>query len=122
MHKQSKRKAYFFGLYAEILAAIYLIFSGYKILKWRYKTSFGEIDLIAQRKDIIAIVEVKARSTIYDASHALTAHSQNRICKSAAAFLSSHPCYTNMTIRFDLIAIGGIGELRHLDNAWEYRA
>lgn len=122
MRSTSRRTAYFFGLYAEIWAACYLIMTGHWIVKWRYKTPFGELDLVAMKKDIIVIVEVKARAHIEDASVALTSRSKQRICKAAEFFLTRYPDYADKTIRFDLIAISGIGRLRHLDNAWGYRA
>lgn len=46
------------GVDAERLAADYLQAQGYSILKNRYKTKFGEIDLIIQHKNLIAFVEV----------------------------------------------------------------
>lgn len=122
MGAAAKKRAYFFGLCAEIWAACYLIIAGYRILKWRYKTSFGELDLVAMKRDVVVIVEVKARANIEDASIALTTRSQKRICKAAELFLMQNADYIDKTIRFDLIAISGIGRLRHLDNAWNYSA
>ena len=118
----SKKRAYFFGLCAEIWAACYLVATGHRILKWRYKTSFGELDLIAMKQNVVVVAEVKARANIEEASMALTRRSQKRICKAAELFLMQNPDYVDKTIRFDLIAINGIGRLRHLDNAWSYSA
>ena len=52
------------GKRAEWMAALSLIVRGYRILSWRYKVKAGEIDLIARRGDCVAIVEVKARTSI----------------------------------------------------------
>ena len=39
----------------------YLSRRGYKILDRNFKTRFGEIDIIAQKKNVISFVEVKTR-------------------------------------------------------------
>ena len=44
--KAHKQKTYDQGVWAEKYAAGYLVSKGYKILEERYKTQYGEIDLI----------------------------------------------------------------------------
>jgi len=53
------------GKKGEQLAVEYLQKKGYKILNrnWRYKKA--EVDIIAQKKEVLAVVEVKTRSTDY---------------------------------------------------------
>ena len=41
---------YYFGLAAEIIASWYLRINFYQIIKHRFKSPFGEIDLIAKKK------------------------------------------------------------------------
>ena len=50
-----------YGKRSEIIAADFLKEKGYKILETNYKNVVGEIDIIAQDKDCIVFVEVKAR-------------------------------------------------------------
>lgn len=52
-----------FGNTAEELAAEFLRSQGMKVLASQYKKTFGEIDLIAQDRDEVVFVEVKARTT-----------------------------------------------------------
>ena len=52
------------GHWAEWQAAAILFFKGYRIVAMRYKTSLGEIDLIARKGDLAVMVEVKARATV----------------------------------------------------------
>lgn len=52
-----------FGRKAEELAVKYLQEKGYNILARNYIYRKGEIDIIAQKGDILAVVEVKARSS-----------------------------------------------------------
>jgi len=47
------------GELGEKLACGYLVEKGYKILGKNYRITFGEIDIIARRKNIIHFVEVK---------------------------------------------------------------
>ncbi|ROH96072.1 YraN family protein [Chryseobacterium daecheongense] len=52
-----------FGKKAEDLAVEYLLKNGYKILVRNFRFQKAEIDIIAEKDGIVAIVEVKARST-----------------------------------------------------------
>jgi putative endonuclease len=53
------------GKKGEELAVEFLLKNGYKILdrNWRYKKA--EVDIIAQKNEVLAVVEVKTRSTDY---------------------------------------------------------
>lgn len=50
------------GRYGEKLAADFLIRRGYKIIDKNFFTNYGEIDLIAQTGEELALVEVKTRT------------------------------------------------------------
>jgi putative endonuclease len=52
------------GKAGEIAAVDYLKQNGFSIRAQNWKTKFGEIDIIAENKDWIVIVEVKTRSNI----------------------------------------------------------
>ena len=56
--------SYDFGKEAEDFAVNYLIQNGYKILARNYFFRKAEIDIIAQKNGILAVVEVKTRSSI----------------------------------------------------------
>src|SRR5882757_9209973 len=49
------------GLSAETRAAAFLMAKGYRILAKRFRTPYGEIDLVARRRNLVAFIEVKAR-------------------------------------------------------------
>lgn len=49
------------GLLGEQIASKYLENHGYKILEKNFHSKFGEIDIIAQDKDVLVFVEVKTR-------------------------------------------------------------
>ena len=78
-----------------------------KVLLRNYRTSRGEIDLIARDGGVLVFVEVKTRRRGHPAE-AVTAEKQRRITLAALHFLKKHglldadrpvPC------RFDIVAI-----------------
>ena len=52
------------GRFAEQVAALWLMLRGWRILGFRLKTPHGEIDLLARRGRILAVVEVKSRTSL----------------------------------------------------------
>lgn len=113
----AKTKAYRDGLWAEHAAAFFLRLKGYRILARRYKTPVGEIDLIARKKNVIAMVEVKERQSVDAALFSLTRRMRQRIERAAMYYMASATTPT-CDIRFDLIAVALPFSIRHLDNAW----
>ena len=69
---KKKKKAYLKGIWAEKIAGLYLQFNGYTILERRFKTPFGEIDLISRKGSYIIAVEVKTRATYEKAAFSVT--------------------------------------------------
>ncbi|HBR68467.1 MAG TPA: YraN family protein [Rhodospirillaceae bacterium] len=120
--KTAKQKAYGRGLWAESLAALFLMVRGCRILARRYKTPVGEIDLIARKGDTLLMVEVKARNNLGSGVEAVDIKTQKRIENAARFFVSAHPRYQNFTVRFDVVAVARPFRLRHLDNAWQARS
>lgn len=118
--KAQKIQAYQTGLWAENLAALLLMSKGFHILHRRYKTRFGEIDLIAQRahSKLLVFAEVKARTDKEQALYAITPKTRRRIEQAAMHFLAENPGLNDCDMRFDVIAVSGILSIHHLDNAW----
>lgn len=102
-----KRNSYFYGIFAEILVVIFLTFKGYVVLKRRYKTHLGEIDIIAKRMNSIHFVEVKSRFNKENLDEVLTSHQVKRIKNASILYLSKKPNYTNCDISYDLIKVSG---------------
>lgn len=113
------KTSYDVGVGAEKTACDFLIAKGYKILFQRYKTKFGEIDIIAQKNKVICFVEVKIRKTAHEALESVTPRSQKRIQNTALFFLSQYPQYEFFDLRFDVIVMTSPFDILHLDNAWE---
>ncbi len=110
--------AYRTGLAAEALAGLWLRLKGYAVLDRRYRTPFGEIDLVCQKGDVLAFVEVKRRSGAARAVLALTPRQQARIARAAEAYLQYHPHHRNLDLRFDLVAIDGWRRIRHVRDVY----
>jgi putative endonuclease len=95
-----------FGLCGEDLACAELQRRGYAIVERRYRTRFGEIDIIAKDGPTTVFVEVKARMTqeFGGAAAAMTRWKQRRIARMAVDYLARqnlHDC----PCRFDVVAI-----------------
>jgi putative endonuclease len=111
--------AFGLGLSAESRAAAYLVAKGYRIVARRFRTPFGEVDIVARRRGVLVFVEVKARSTLDAAAESLQVRQQRRIADAAAFWLSLNPHDVGSDIRFDamLVAPGKIP--RHIQAAFE---
>jgi len=107
------------GLSAEARAAAYLMAKGYRVLAKRFKTPYGEIDLVARKRNLIAFIEVKARATLDDAAYAVTARQQARIVNAAQAWLMGHPEHAEFDLRFDAILIAPRRLPRHVLAAFD---
>ena len=103
--KNLSKKTYQFGYFAEKYAMIFLWIKGYKILKHRYKSGLGEIDIIAKKKNFIVFIEVKARSKKIIIENVLSAHQIQRIKKSAEDFIAKNPKIQNCSRRYDFIEV-----------------
>jgi len=107
------------GLSAEARAAAFLMAKGYRILAKRFRTRYGEIDIVARRRNLLAFVEVKARATLDDAAYAVTARQQARIIEAAQAWLVAHPEQADFELRFDAMLIAPRRLPRHLLAAFD---
>lgn len=113
------------GKRGECYAARYLRRLGYKIVAGGNRTRYGEVDLVAVDGETIVFVEVKTRRAGEwgDAAAAVDQAKQDRVVRSALAFLKEHHLL-ECAVRFDVVAIvwpedASQPDLRHLQNAFE---
>ncbi len=115
------------GAKAERIAADYLRKKHYKLIECNYRTRFGEIDLILEkrvsfREKQIIFVEVKMRNTssIAEPKEFVDSSKQQKIILSATEYLSRNKI--NLQPRFDVIEIicdeEKIISVKHLENAF----
>ncbi|MFZ3358005.1 MAG: YraN family protein [Xanthobacteraceae bacterium] len=112
-------EAFRLGLSAESRAAMFLIAKAYRIVARRWRTPFGEIDIVARRRRALVFVEVKARDTIDAALEAVSQRSKSRIVDAAQFWLAQHPGDVSAEIRFDVIAVAPGKMPRHIANAFD---
>lgn len=113
-----KLSSYSKGVNAEMIIRDYLIRHGYSIIKHRYKTEYGEIDLIASKGNLLLFIEVKNRKVISD-HDIINKQQKKRCCEAAMHFLSQHQEFLNFTMRFDCFFIKPDGKFKHIENTWE---
>jgi putative endonuclease len=102
------------GRWAETLAVWRLRCTGYRILARNWRCALGEIDIIARKGTVLAIVEVKSRVELSGALAALSVRQQSRLVRAALAFQARRRDCLGLQLRFDVIAIGGRGVRRHI--------
>ena len=107
------------GRRAEVLAALWLMAKGYRILGFRLKTRQAEIDLLALRGKTLAIVEVKRRTSLLAALETVTFDQRSRLRRAGAALAASRPALAGAAVRLDLIALAPGKLPRHIPDAWK---
>jgi putative endonuclease len=107
------------GRRAEVLAAIWLMAKGYRILGFRLKTRQAEIDLLALRGQTLAVVEVKRRTSLLIAMETVTFDQRERLRRAGAAVAAGRPALAGATVRLDLIALAPGKLPRHIPDAWK---
>jgi putative endonuclease len=117
--RREKIAAFRFGLSAEGRAAMFLVAKGYRIVARRWKTPFGEIDIVARRRRALVFVEVKARERADDAAEAVTERGKRRIIAAAALWRAHNPADAQREIRFDVMLVTPGRIPQHIANAFD---
>jgi putative endonuclease len=109
------------GAAAEQRAEAYLIQQGLKALtrNWRCKT--GELDVVMADADTLVIVEVRARSQqgFGGAAASVDARKQQKLARTALAWVQAHPQWQDAPIRFDVVTFEADGQGRWLQAAFD---
>jgi putative endonuclease len=106
------------GRRAEVVAALWLMAKGYRILGFRLATPLGEIDLLAQRGGVLVVVEVKSRTSLEAALEAVTYEQRARLRRAGAHIAAHRAGLRDAVVRLDLIALAPGRRPRHVPNAW----
>jgi len=116
--KQAYEKA---GRRAENLACLYLRLKGYQILERRFKVRQGEVDIIVRKGKIIAMVEVKQRSSEDAAQDSVSYENQTRLMDAAEIYINQS-CELqdiDFELRYDFLYVIGRWKIRHITNAFQ---
>lgn len=99
------------GKTGEELTAKYLESYGFKIIAKNYSSKYGEIDLIAQKQDVLAFIEVKLRQNKdFYLSELITLSKQRKIIKTALRYIAINNIKDKI-FRFDVSLLTYIPEL-----------
>lgn len=113
------------GNKGEQAAATYLTQHGYRICARNFRVPVGEIDIIAERDDVLAFVEVKTRRGLRCGfpAQAVTYYKQQKIIQTARWYLRQRHLEDRCLCRFDVIEVyvhrGDKWEIRHIPGAFE---
>jgi putative endonuclease len=101
---------------AEAAAARFLEQEGWHILVRNWRCRWGELDLVAERGEVLAFVEVRMRSTAAwgDPAHTVSRAKQRKVVRAALHFLAAFRVPPRV-LRFDVISIVGRGEGAELE-------
>jgi putative endonuclease len=111
-------KARLSGRRAEVWAALWLMLKGYRILGFRLKTPQAEIDLVALKGAVLAVVEVKSRTSLAAALEAVGFDQRERLRRAGSALAAARPALRHAAVRLDLIALAPGRLPRHSRDAW----
>lgn len=94
------------GNYGELIARRILEDRGYVIMKQKYYTRYGEIDLIARDGKHLVFIEVKTRISKAFGSglEAITKRKRRHLLRTAYCYLQQHN-YRDCACRFDIITL-----------------
>ena len=116
--RQRGSRAHARGLEAETAACAALVRDGLTVLERRVRTEAGELDVLAEKDGLLAIIEVKARPTLANAAFALSPRQRARLLGAAEIVLAAHPAWGEKGVRFDLLVVDAAGTVRRIADAF----
>lgn len=115
----AKRKVtYDAGILAEARTRAAIEADGWTVLAQRLRTPAGEIDMVAEKDGLLAIIEVKSRPTLSQAASALTPRQRHRLMGACEILLLQNPAWGRNGVRFDLIVTDKAGRVRRIADAF----
>jgi putative endonuclease len=110
------------GFFGEVQVVTWLQKNGYKIVAQNYTTKFGEIDIIAQKGDVVSFIEVKMRMTTYfDLSELINYSKQRKIISTAKRYIALYGNHEQI-YQFDVALVEKLPEgqfgISYLPNAF----
>ena len=106
------------GRLAEFLCRWHLRLRFWRIVAVGWRCPAGEIDILARRGGMLAVIEVKSRSDLASAAAAVLPRQRRRIARAVSAFLLARPDLAGLALRFDVMLIAPGRLPRHLPDAW----
>jgi putative endonuclease len=112
-----------YGEAGEAAAVAYLEAQGYGIRARNFLCRYGELDVVAEKGEVLAFVEVRMRSSAVwgDPAHTVSRAKQRRVVKAALHYLFRYGLQGRM-VRFDVVSVVGRGErasVEHIPAAFD---
>lgn len=112
-----------FGRQGERVAERWLQARGWRVVQRRYRSGHRDIDLVAQRDQLVAFIEVKARTgaEFGDPVEAVNWKKRKELIRSAWTWIGRHG-RPGEAYRFDVIGVlvsGPRVRVRHVENAFQ---
>ena len=109
------------GIEGEKLAVQHLTKKGYEILETNYRFQKAEVDIIAQKGEILAVVEVKTRTSadFGNPEEFVSAKKIKLLVKAVDEYVNENDL--NVEVRYDIIAIifdKQTTSLNHIEDAF----
>ena len=94
------------GKRGEDLACEALVARGYTLRHRRYRTRYGELDIVAEHQGVLVFVEVRARGSgrFGHPADSVTAQKQQRVAGMAESYLGLEGV-SGRVCRFDVVAV-----------------
>ena len=110
-----------FGRLGEELAADFLAKKGYIVRNTNYRYQKAEVDIIAQKENILAIVEVKTRSSdlLQELAESVNQKKIKLLVSAADHYVQQNDL--DVEVRFDIITLlkkGKSFQIEHLEDAF----
>ena len=116
--RQTGARSRLAGRRGEVVSALWLMAKGYRILGFRLKTPQGEIDLLARKGRVLAVVEVKLRGSKDLALEAVSYAQRQRLRRAGETFAARRRDLQGLAVRLDLLALAPKRWPCHIPDAW----
>lgn len=102
------------GKFGEISALNYLKENDFEIISRNYRLKLGELDIIAQKGELLFGIEVKFRTSLDDDFHPLMVMNKtkiNRMKRVMETFVTMNPEFSSINNSFCLITVDSKGKV-----------
>jgi putative endonuclease len=107
------------GLYGEQLVKEHYQQLGFTCLKTRYKTRYGELDLVFLKDDLLLFVEVKTRRSLRPQYELITKKQMIRNSHAAQVFLGENENLLTCNMQFNLVLVVNNKIVQIYESAWD---
>ena len=97
------------GIEAEQRAATMFERAGFRVLQRNYRCRTGELDIVARRRDLLVVAEVRLRTRddFGGSAGSVTHAKRRRILRATRNLLLRQPALAQLYIRFDALLLSG---------------